>query len=344
VARELVKERDIYKRERMVNLRLSSYIFSKLWFALLLGFYMAVCFTVIRYLAFDMPGGVTEFLFYFITIFLMILAGLMIGLFTSAVAPNANAAPLIMVLFILPQIVLSGALVPLPKIASAPASSHWAFQAAMAISGAGSDVAGDACWTDLSAEEREALTREYKDENCDCMGANTVREASCNFPGAGDYYDAAIDAPDPVRPIDPGDAPPSPDFPDPPETPENLADPQALQDYFDALDAYNEEVDAIRADYEEEVDAYQALVDAYKEDINVFQDEMTALETDRATAIGSAEALIDRFYVNYGWTFVDKLNRREYLGTLLQTWVAQSIIITVLFVGTIIAQRRQDVR
>src|SRR5258708_302081 len=41
MARELVKERDIYKRERMVNLHLSSYIFSKLWFALLLAIYMA---------------------------------------------------------------------------------------------------------------------------------------------------------------------------------------------------------------------------------------------------------------------------------------------------------------
>ena len=81
--RELVKEREIYKRERMVNLRLSSYIFSKIWFALLLAVYQATCFTVIRYLAFDMPGGIEAAVLNYITIFLLIIAGMMMGLFSS---------------------------------------------------------------------------------------------------------------------------------------------------------------------------------------------------------------------------------------------------------------------
>jgi ABC-type multidrug transport system ATPase subunit/pSer/pThr/pTyr-binding forkhead associated (FHA) protein len=343
MARELVKERDIYKRERMVNLHLPSYLGSKLWFALLLAAFMSFFFTVIRYLAFQMPGGPAEALFFFVTVYLMVTAGMMMGLFTSAVAPNANAAPLIMVMFILPQIVLSGALVPLPGIASAPASSRWTFQAAMAISGAGSDVAGDTCWVDLSATQRKALTGAQKESQCACLGVNALRETSCRFPGLGDFYNTAIDTPDPLRPADPGPLPPPPQFPEAPVAPLDQNDPLALQLYLRQLDEHNRQVTALRTQFEADLAAYQTRIDAYKIAIQTYQDENTALETDRATAVGSAESLIKRFYDNYGWTFVNQEDRAAYLGTLLKTWAAQLTIITVLFVGTVIAQKRWDV-
>jgi len=396
--RELVKEREIYKRERMVNLRLSSYIFSKLWFALVLALYQSFWFTLIRHLAFDMPGGVAEIFYFFITVFLMVLAGMMMGLFTSAITPNANAAPLILVMFILPQIVLSGALVPLPGFASAPASSRWAFQAAIAIGGAGSDVAGDSCWVDLTAAERDSMTREEKDTQCACLGANALRETSCNFPGLAEFYDAAIDAPDPVKPAEPGnqpeppvfpeapespvfpDAPESPVFPKAPKQPADLSDPLAVQAYLAALEDYNTESTALREAFEADLEAYTdestalreqyeadladydaqvtALNDDFKADldsfeqeqedykaaIEVYQDDLTEIETDRATAIGSAEASIRRFYEDYGWTFVNQDDRRTYLRVLLTTWLAQSIIIATLFVGTVLVQKSRDVR
>jgi hypothetical protein len=142
----LVKEREIYRRERMVNLHLSSYIMSKLWFALLLAIYQAACFTVIHYLAYDMPGGLEEKIFFYITALLLVIAGMMLGLFVSALAPNANSAPLLLILFIIPQMVLSGALVTLPDAVMALANSNWAFRSVMALTGVGSDVAGDTCW------------------------------------------------------------------------------------------------------------------------------------------------------------------------------------------------------
>ena len=344
MARELVKERDIYKRERMVNLQLSSYIFSKLWFALLLAIYMAFFFSFIRYLAFEMPGGPLEALYFYVTVFLMVVAGMMLGLFTSAVAPNANAAPLIMVLFILPQIVLSGALVPLPASASAPASSHWAFQAAIAISGAGSDVAADTCWVDTTTAERKAMTLDQKNSKCKCLGINALHQASCNFPGLGDYYNAAIDTANPVKPADPGPQPASPVFPEAPKAPTNQNDPQAMQAYLKALDDYNKQVTTVRTKWQADLAVYQKKVDDYKTAIQAYQDKLTALETDRATAVGSAESLIKRFYDSYGWTFVNQKDRAAYLGTLVRTWVAQLIIISVLFLGTVIMQRRWDVR
>jgi hypothetical protein len=41
---------------------------------------------------------------------------------------------------------------------------------------------------------------------------------------------------------------------------------------------------------------------------------------------------------------VDKDDQENYLRVLLTTWLAQSIIITVLFLGTVIAQKSRDVR
>ena len=163
--RELVKEREVYKRERRVNLQLSSYIFSKVWIAIALAVYQAICFTVIRYMAFKMPGGAEELVFFFITEFLLIVSGTMVGLFCSALAPNANSAPLLLILFIIPQMVLSGALVQLPDVETMPASMRWAFQAFVGISGAGSDVAADACWN-LPKDQRDNLTLDQKNAQC----------------------------------------------------------------------------------------------------------------------------------------------------------------------------------
>ncbi len=55
--REFVKETEIYKRERLVNLKIFPYVLSKVWVAMMLAFYQAAAFAIFHYLAFDMPGG-----------------------------------------------------------------------------------------------------------------------------------------------------------------------------------------------------------------------------------------------------------------------------------------------
>jgi ABC-type multidrug transport system ATPase subunit len=112
--REIVKEQDVYKRERLVNLKIVPYVMSKVWVAGLLSLYTAAAYIVVQYLAFEMPGGPTEFILMYITLVLTSFSGMMLGLFASALSPTPNAAPLIVILLILPQLVLSGALVPLP--------------------------------------------------------------------------------------------------------------------------------------------------------------------------------------------------------------------------------------
>jgi len=340
--RELVKEREIYKRERMVNLQLSAYIMSKIWIALLLATYQAACYMVIRYLAFDMPGGVVDAIFFFVTLYLLIVAGMMLGLFASALAPNANTAPLVLILFIIPQLVLSGALVSLPPAAEAPASSHWAFKAFIGLTGTGSDVARDACWA-LTETERDNLTLDEKNNNCICMGENALHEDSCNFPGLGKFYDAAIDQKDPSRPIEPGSKPEEPVLPQKPADPKNPNSVRDLQAYLDDLNKYGDDVSRLQDNYKERINAWQNEQEHYKDQVEDYQKDLTELKVKRALAIGSAEATIQRYMEDYGWTFLDKENHSNYLGTIIRTWIAQLIIIVVVFTGTVIMQKRRDV-
>jgi len=340
--RELVKEREIYKRERMVNLKLSSYILSKIWVALLLAIYQTACYTVIRYLAFDMPGGTEELIFFFITGYLLIFSGMMLGFFASALAPNSNSAPLLLVMFIIPQMVLSGAIMPLPAPVRAPASSSWAFQTIIAVSGVGSDVARDACWA-LPKSERDELTLDEKNSDCICMGENALRQDSCNFPGVGDFYDVAIDTADPVKPTEPGPKPEEPVLPEKPAAPENPNDLQALQAYLGELDSYNAEVADLQDDYKTRINAWQDEQETYRDEIATYEKDLTELEVDRAVAVGAAESTIENYKDDFGWTFVDKEDRPVYLRTIFGSWGAQLVIILVLFAGTVILQKRRDV-
>jgi ABC-type multidrug transport system ATPase subunit len=90
--REFVKESDIYKRERLVNIKIFPYVTSKVWVAMLLAFYQAFCFTAIHYLAFRMPEG--TFGQVYVTMVLASMSGMMLGLLASALAPSASTAPM----------------------------------------------------------------------------------------------------------------------------------------------------------------------------------------------------------------------------------------------------------
>ncbi len=183
--REFVKELEVYRRERLVNLKVLPYVLSKVWVASLLALYQAICYVGLQYLAFDMPGGFQEFIVIYISLILSTLGGMMLGLLASAVAPNANAAPLIVIMLIIPQVVLGGGLIPVPPKISQVTLTRWAFEPIMAALGAGSDVAADVCWA-LPEDVRNSMSMDDKvAHGCNCMGVNVLREQSCNFPGMG---------------------------------------------------------------------------------------------------------------------------------------------------------------
>jgi ABC-type multidrug transport system ATPase subunit len=247
--REFVKEKDIYKRERLVNLKVFPYVLSKVWVAALLALYQAAAFAIIHYLAFKMPGGVQEFGLFYFTLFMAVFSGMMLGLFASAVAPNANAAPLLVILLIVPQLVLAGAMIPVPGKLSGITSTRWAFESLVSISGAGSDVAADACWA-LPEDERYKLTLDEKASlKCGCMGVNALNQASCKFPGIGQYYDPALDQAEPLEPASIGDPPAEPALPTAPQRPLDQTNQVAMGKFLQDMQDYQTQVDQIRADF-----------------------------------------------------------------------------------------------
>lgn len=340
--REIVKEVDIYKRERLVNLKIAPYVLSKVWVAAGLAVYQAAAYSLIHYLAYEMPGGALEFGMMFVSLALLSMAGMMMGLLTSAMAPNANTAPMIVILFIMPQVVLSGALVPLPGPVSAPGATRWAFEALMGITGAGSDVAADVCWQ-LPEEAREAMSLDDRTARCTCMGRNVLDPHSCSVPGLGDFYDPAVDQPEPTAPPPLRDPPAEPVVPPAPTLPADQSDSLAMAEYFNALQAYQDEAARIQDLYRAHMQAYQAEADLYEAQAKVYQEERTTWIMTRTGSIEAAEGVVEIFHKDFGWTFIDKSNRPVFFSRIALTWVAQVIIIGVLLVGVFVAVKRKDV-
>lgn len=215
--REIVKEVDIYKRERAINLKLLSYILSKVWVGVALSIYQAMILLAFRYILVlhSSPLGPGEYILFFITLFLGNFSGYVMGLCISAAAPNQNVALLLVIVVLVPQFLFSGALLPLNLIPggqaiSAGISTRWAFETMVNISGIGKDIASDPCWQYIQENNLQPgdLTQDQKDQmGCKCMG--TAMFNSCQFPGirVPEYYtnDAilALAAPQPVEPEQP---------------------------------------------------------------------------------------------------------------------------------------------
>ena len=342
--REIVKEQDIYRRERLVNLKIIPYISSKVWVAGMLALYQAACYVIIRYIAFSMEGGFIGFVFVYITMVLATMSGMMLGLFASAISPNANAAPLLVIIFLLPQIVLGGAIIPLPgwkQVVSTATTTRWTYEALVSITGLASDVAGDLCWQ-ISKEEREALTTSEKEaQGCRCLGTNIFR-GYCNFPGAGKYYDPAIDQPEPVKPAEVTDPLPALVLPDPPPQPGSQNDPAAMSQYMRDMQSYQDQVDVIKAQYQADINAYKRKTDDYQDALRTYSDEYADWQSARTEAIGQAEGVIGSIYDDFGWAFVDWNDSLAWGFKIITRWAAQAFMSIFFFVVILIVQKVKD--
>jgi hypothetical protein len=269
-------------------------------------------------------------------------AGMMMGLFASALSPNQNSVPLIVILLMIPQIVISGALIPLPNAVTAIASSRWGFEAFMIITGVGSDVSADKCWK-LPEDQQNAMSMDDKlKAGCRCMGVKALDPKSCNFPGLGAYYDPAIDQPKPPEPAPVGDPPAKPTLPDPPIEPANKNDPAAMNAYLEALKVQQATVQKLQSDYQTKVDAYQKLVDQYQKDVLAYQEKLGKWEIARNGAVGLAEGIIRRFLEHFDWAIVDKQDKALYTETIIKTWASQATIILVFFALTLVSMKMKD--
>ena len=133
---EIVSEFSIFKRERLVNLGVLPYVLSKLTFLVPV---MCVGITVMMVLLrlFDrLPDGgfVEVYLPLWFTLFLMGMVGLALALMSSAIAPTSQAATDSLSIWIMPQVLFSGAIFPVPEMAlpgrviSAIVPLRWGFE------------------------------------------------------------------------------------------------------------------------------------------------------------------------------------------------------------------------
>lgn len=303
--REIVKEAEIYRRERMVGLKVLPYILSKVSLGFVLALYQAAIFLLTKLLSVHIPVDNWEIVGLFITLWLATMGGMIMGLMVSALSPSQNVAPLLTILFLVPQITFAGAILPLKDIGwvgqglSQLTITRWAYESMITITGVGQDVANDRCWQ-LPDQQRDDLTEAQK-QNCQCLGANLFKR--CNFPGIRKEYNSAVDQPEPKRPIEPGDPPPLPDNP-------------------------------LDSGYRDQLEAYSDQLKAYSKQVNTWQNKFTSWKEKRGTAIASGEAIIGRFRDTQGPTFAVNVPYH---------WGRMGLIMLGMLVLLLLVQKRKDI-
>jgi len=131
-AREIVGERAIYQRERMVGLSSLAYLTSKS--TVLAGLCLAQCIVLLAIVGIGcgLRGGWSYELF---VLFTAAAAGTAIGLALSASVKTPEAAATALPVIVLPLVILGGSLLPLPELPSVATwladamPSRWAFEA-----------------------------------------------------------------------------------------------------------------------------------------------------------------------------------------------------------------------
>lgn len=141
-AREIIRERAVYNRERMVNLGLLPYVGSKLFvLSLIVGVQCVLLFGTVK--LFDLAGmmKLQGYLFGLPQLATMILTGIVgiaLGLFVSAMVKTSEMATSLVPLILIPQILFSG-LVGVPtgtaKLVGLVMPATWAFDEMKRLSG-----------------------------------------------------------------------------------------------------------------------------------------------------------------------------------------------------------------
>jgi hypothetical protein len=309
-----------------------------------MALWQGLAYTVMQYLAFQMPGGTQEFVEIYITLVLAAFTGMMLGLLASALSPNSASAPLILILMIVPLIVVSGYVAPIPTNISQVATTRWTFESLIGITGMGSDVAADPCWK-LDEDLSDSMDLDEKTHfQCKCMGVQVFDQNSCNFPSVGDYYAVEIDKPAPVEPASMPDQPAEPVIPPAPTPPEDKYDQVQMVQYLNALVGYQDSVKNIQDDYRNQMELYQAVADVYKGEMTKYQYDLATYTIARVSAVKAAEGIIKAITDRIGWIFVNKKDPGVYYPWLLRTWLAPVEIVLVYLVLIMILIKRKDVK
>jgi ABC transport system ATP-binding/permease protein len=112
--REIVSETPIYLRERLVNLKIPSYVLSKFTVLSAIAFVQSALFLLIL-IAFSRLSG-SDFGVLMLVLYLTSLSGISMGLFFSALVNSSEKAMSVLPLILIPQLLLSGFIVPLEDL------------------------------------------------------------------------------------------------------------------------------------------------------------------------------------------------------------------------------------
>lgn len=305
--REIVKESEIYRRERMVGLQILPYLLSKVWFCMVLALYQAAIFVGGRALAIDLPGTPQTLVAIYFTLFLATLGGMIMGLMVSALSSNQNVAPLLTILLLVPQFTLAGGFLPLPSLGpigqglSQFTMTRWSYEVLVTVSGFGRDVAQDPCWQQPDAVRQN--WGEAEKSKCQCLGPHLFER--CYFPGLRKEYSPVVDQPEPSKPKPLGN---------PPKLPNNLLSPEI-------------------ANLRDEFNAYEGQVKSYRTAMDRWQDKFGQWKEKRGKAIASAEALLER---------VRKSQGGSYAVNIYTHWLKMGLLQAGMLGLLVVLQKRKD--
>lgn len=241
-AREIVKERPIFRRERMVNLGVVPYLGSKLFvLSFVVGIQAALLFGTLKILHFAgimyLPGllfGIPQLL----VLTLTGMVGITLGLFVSTVVKTSEVATSLVPLILIPQILFAGlTAVPagMAKFMGAAMPATWSFDEMKRLSTLdtlkeeGSDPGGKNEGLGLLQHTRKVNTRNIEDARSQVEDYNkrTSEAVKAHEQKLRDYLKSAatarIDPPDPVA------------IGSPPRIPESLEISDNLSNYVSFL-------------------------------------------------------------------------------------------------------------
>jgi ABC-type multidrug transport system ATPase subunit/pSer/pThr/pTyr-binding forkhead associated (FHA) protein len=189
-AREIVSEVAIYRRERMVNLRLFNYVFSK--FVLLSLFCVVQCTVLLAivFFALGYHGGMQAFGISLATMIVTAMNSVAIGLLLSTLVSSAEAAMALTPIALIPQVVLGGLMVPMTtnpmlEIPMYLMPARWGFQGVIAQERIA--IADQAAWVlDLKKPDVTAADNFVFQGKFHCAEAQL---ASNDFNGAWGFVD-----------------------------------------------------------------------------------------------------------------------------------------------------------
>jgi ABC transport system ATP-binding/permease protein len=149
-AREIVSERAIYVRERMVNLGLFNYVVSKFLLLSLITVVQCTVLLGIVFFALGFSGGLPAFLVDLATLIATGMNSVAIGLLVSTIVVSSEAAMALTPIALIPQVVLGGLMVPMTTNAMLTwpmlvMPARWGFQGLIAQERIAVD--GDPAWT-----------------------------------------------------------------------------------------------------------------------------------------------------------------------------------------------------